>query len=443
MTSPGRDSDGEKGLAAVTEELATARSDAHEILAGVTATLGRLRPGLWIAVLMDKDPTTARVVVADGADPLLADYVNRYVATAYQPGRAPNTGLTKRVIESGRPVLITDLPFSDFMPMMSSAAQSYLRTNLLPYNLEQPSVSALIVPMRARGATIGTLGVFGVNSSPSFTDQDIGWVQDVADRAALAIENAQSQAVAITRFERLNTLQIIAHAITGGQDLRLTLKLLLEHLTTRLPVDAADVLLVDPGDHEFFVAVSSGFHSTSMPDYRFPARLEGSNRLRFAGEIATMAELDSLEQSRRRSLFAREGFRAYRGAPLIVRNRVRGRLEVFHRSDFEPDQEQLAFIELMATMAAMAIDAEAMLDRLRARAALEPEPRVRQPAPELTKIECEVMKRLVEGKTNAAIASSVHRAENTVRFYVRRLLRKTGATNRTELARRATQEGWV
>jgi DNA-binding CsgD family transcriptional regulator len=200
---------------------------------------------------------------------------------------------------------------------------------------------------------------------------------------------------------------------------------------------------VDPGDHEFFVAVSSGFHSTSMPDYRFPARLEGSNRLRFAGEIATMAELDSLEQSRRRSLFAREGFRAYRGAPLIVRNRVRGRLEVFHRSDFEPDQEQLAFIELMATMAAMAIDAEAMLDRLRARAALEPEPRVRQPAPELTKIECEVMKRLVEGKTNAAIASSVHRAENTVRFYVRRLLRKTGATNRTELARRATQEGWV
>jgi DNA-binding NarL/FixJ family response regulator len=37
----------------------------------------------------------------------------------------------------------------------------------------------------------------------------------------------------------------------------------------------------------------------------------------------------------------------------------------------------------------------------------------------------------------------VHRSENTIKFHVRRILERTGVSNRTELARRATQEGWL
>jgi DNA-binding NarL/FixJ family response regulator len=37
----------------------------------------------------------------------------------------------------------------------------------------------------------------------------------------------------------------------------------------------------------------------------------------------------------------------------------------------------------------------------------------------------------------------VHRSENTIKFHVRRILERTAASNRTELARRATREGWL
>jgi DNA-binding NarL/FixJ family response regulator len=50
---------------------------------------------------------------------------------------------------------------------------------------------------------------------------------------------------------------------------------------------------------------------------------------------------------------------------------------------------------------------------------------------------------LVEGLTNREIAARIHLSQNTVKFHVRRLLDKAKTSNRTELTRKATQEGWL
>ena len=50
---------------------------------------------------------------------------------------------------------------------------------------------------------------------------------------------------------------------------------------------------------------------------------------------------------------------------------------------------------------------------------------------------------VVDGATNQDIADKVHLSQNTVKFHVRRILQKSGAINRTELARKATQQGWL
>ena len=55
----------------------------------------------------------------------------------------------------------------------------------------------------------------------------------------------------------------------------------------------------------------------------------------------------------------------------------------------------------------------------------------------------EILRQIVEGLTNRDIAEKMHRSENTIKFHVRRILEKAGAANRTELARRATREGWL
>ncbi|MDE3091491.1 MAG: HD-GYP domain-containing protein, partial [Chloroflexota bacterium] len=59
-----------------------------------------------------------------------------------------------------------------------------------------------------------------------------------------------------------------------------------------------------------------------------------------------------------------EGFVAYYGVPLIAKGRVKGVLELFHRSTLAPDEEWLAFLEALAEQAAIAIDNAALFNDL-------------------------------------------------------------------------------
>ena len=96
----------------------------------------------------------------------------------------------------------------------------------------------------------------------------------------------------------------------------------------------------------------------------------------------------------------------------------------------------------MAATAAVAIDHAAMA-AAGSRGGDLNEQQARRPSPDFSRGEKEVLKLLVEGLTNKQIAAAVHRTENTIKFHVRQIRQKIGAGNRTEVARKATQEGWV
>jgi DNA-binding NarL/FixJ family response regulator len=69
--------------------------------------------------------------------------------------------------------------------------------------------------------------------------------------------------------------------------------------------------------------------------------------------------------------------------------------------------------------------------------------KVRGPAPELSPLDKEILGYVVEGMSNRRVAAKVHLSQNTIKFHVHKLLQSVGANNRTELARKATQEGWL
>jgi DNA-binding CsgD family transcriptional regulator len=268
----------------------------------------------------------------------------------------------------------------------------------------------------------------------------VAWVQAVADRAGVVLDHALLHRDAVDRLERLAALRSIALAITSSGDLRLTLSVMLEQLTSKLRVDAAGLLLPDENDLEMVTAAHTGFHSASVPSYRFPvdAELRDPALVRREGLIR---ELDRIDHGQRRSLFAREGFQFYMAMPLISSNKHRGVLEVFHRSVLQPDQEWLGFLEAVGSNAAIAIEHASMRDVLGRTD--HPLARHVAPAPELSKLERWILALVVDGSTNQDIAEKVHLSQNTIKFHVRRILQKAGAINRTELTRKATQQGWL
>ena len=93
-------SGGDHIVDAVTEVLATARLDPQHILANVTKTLSRMRPGIWAAAVMGKDPDAIRVIVADESDLT----TNAYIDAMQRSGAVSTTPISMRVIESNRPI---------------------------------------------------------------------------------------------------------------------------------------------------------------------------------------------------------------------------------------------------------------------------------------------------------------------------------------------------
>ncbi len=428
---------GDEALAEVTNQLAAARLDPAAILTTVTTTLSRLRAGTWVASLLNKDPTTARVVAANDADPLVA----RYVEDMHLSPTSPTFTMAARVIETGEPVLMPNIPYEQFLGMLREDIRDYLEKNQPP--LSSPRyLGVLVVPMRARGATVGTIGLFERRTSNPLTDHDVRWLQAIADRTGVAAENAQLYVDAVSRLGRLTALRNVGLAITGSPDLRLTLRVILDQVITGLGVDAADVLLLDPKDGTLAVAATTGFQSTSIPDYRLPIDESLPGRALMGRRIETVTALGAFTQFRRRSLFAREGFKSYGAVPLIAHAKLTGVLEVFHRSQLQPDQEWLEFFDALGSEAAIAIDNAGMLDQLQ-KTGTGPGSAPKTPAPDLSRLEREILALVVAGQSNREIADKVHLSQNTVKFHVRQLLQKLDVDNRTELAHKATREGWL
>jgi PAS domain S-box-containing protein len=429
---------GDQAVAAVTDQLAGSRLDPEAILEVVTSTLSKLRAGTWMAVLMNKDPRTVRVAVANNSDPEVAAYIQHVQLRA----STQHFTVSTRVIESGEPVLIPNAPYDDFVASLNTEMRDYMDERPPPTSFPKPYLGVLVVPMRARGSVVGTLGLFEHRGSNPLTERDIRWVQAIADRTGLAADNAQLHVDAVNRLERLTALRSVRLAMSGSDDLRLTFQVILDQAEAGLGVDAADILLLNDSDGMLTLSASTGFQSTSIPDYRLPVDQELPQGALTGRRIETLAEPGAFGRSRRRSLFAREGFKTYGSVPLVLRGKLVGLFEVFHRSMLQPDQEWLEFLDALSSDAALAIDRTALFSKLQ-QAGRDADLKPKSTPPDLSRVEKEILGHLVEGLPNRVIAEKVHLSENTIKFHVSQMLDKVAVSNRTELARRATQEGWL
>ncbi len=177
-------------------------------------------------------------------------------------------------------------------------------------------------------------------------------------------ERSKAEKMIQLQFKRLNTLRSTERAITGSNDLRVTLEIILDQVTTQLEIDAASVLLMNEHARTLEYVVSRGFRTSALKYTRL--RLGESNAGRAAIDrcIVTIPDLqqepDSFICSKQ---FSGEGFTAYIAVPLIAKGQVMGVLELFNRTPLNSDPEWLEFLETIASQAAIAIEHAALLER--------------------------------------------------------------------------------
>ncbi|MCO5211800.1 MAG: PAS domain S-box protein [Caldilinea sp.] len=178
----------------------------------------------------------------------------------------------------------------------------------------------------------------------------VGVKQDVSERIQAA-EQIRRQVV------QLATLHEIDQAIASNLDLSTLLSLLLSRTVELLASDAAAIHLVSDDGVNLEFAAGAGFRSNDVgallpafgPD---DAGITAAATSRiFVPDLATLADNATV-----RSLHSNEGFVAYASAPLIVKEKVIGVLELFDRSTQARDEAWFDILDTLAGQAAIAVE---------------------------------------------------------------------------------------
>lgn len=239
-------------------------------------------------------------------------------------------------------------------------------SSLFPASYPRESIhTALSLPMMLGDKLMGIINVNHTQSAAAFTPGQKKGLEILTHIAASAIQNARLFEQKEKQLHRVAALRTIDLAISSSLDLRVTLNIVMDQVTSQLGVETAAILLANPQSQILEFAAGRGFRNSQAgrmqtfigPGYAGTAALERRTiavpDLDGAGSDPLIEMLRSTETIR--SIFA---------TPLITKGDVKGVLMVFRPSPFSPDEDWLNFFEVLAGQAAIAIDSTRLFDNL-------------------------------------------------------------------------------
>jgi HD-GYP domain-containing protein (c-di-GMP phosphodiesterase class II) len=322
--------------------------DTQEIYTKLAQSIQELFPDVATVLISNYDPVKELITCMIGLQDGERLDVSKLPAIPLAPS---GEGTQSLVIRKRQPLIVDDLP---------NKLKVKYKIGKNPNN----TLSALYVPLLAKGDVLGVIQVQSYTPS-RFRQTDAELLMLIANTGAIAIENAQLFGEIKQRVQRLGALRAMDMAISSSFDLRVTLNVLLDQITSQLEVDAACVLMYNAHTRSLEYAAGRGFGEVPS----------GNNSLRLDQSLAGRAALErrlihipnlSASKGTRPLLqtVGNEPFLAYYAVPLIVKGQVKGVLEIYNHSPLAPDPEWMEFLETLAGDAAIAIDNTALFNEL-------------------------------------------------------------------------------
>lgn len=217
------------------------------------------------------------------------------------------------------------------------------------------SRSAISVPLLARGRIVGVLTL--VRPRPGhFTQEDLALLTAIADQAGVAVSNAHLFRAEQERRRFASTLQEIARTINTTLDPKVVFDQILEQLERVIDFDSASIFLIE--DSELRAVAARGFEA---PDAVLNLAIPlGSGVLGMeVFETRKPLVIDDVQQEegwiQTPELPEADKVHGWIGAPLIVRDRVVGMLNVDSQRPGAYGPAEVDMVAAFADQAAIAV----------------------------------------------------------------------------------------
>lgn len=161
---------------------ALASSLDHQVTLANVARFAVPRLADWVSIsLLDQDSGRIEQVAVAHADPAKVRYAEELGKRYPAPQDAANG--VPQVIRSGKSELYTEIP----PHLLEASARDVEHLGVLR---ELELRSAMVVPLRSRGRSFGAISFIYAGSDRRYTAEDLAFAEDLARRAAMAIENS-------------------------------------------------------------------------------------------------------------------------------------------------------------------------------------------------------------------------------------------------------------
>lgn len=206
----------------------------------------------------------------------------------------------------------------------------------------------------AKDQVIGELFLCG---QWKFSEQDQYLLKAIADIAAGALHRAKLYEQAEKQLRHLVSLYAIERAITERHDLKTILQTVAQEARSQLGVDALAIHLFDPQANRLSFVASDGFHTEYVKETDLSLGKGVMGKAASEKRAIYTPNLHLADAPIARTKLCREErFIAHHVIPLVIQGQLKGVLEVFHRTEFDPPAEWRALFEAFADQAAVAID---------------------------------------------------------------------------------------
>ena len=259
--------------------------------------------------------------------------------------------LGARVARERKPILVNDAP--------NSAVVDQKMVDLFQVQ------SMMGIPLMKGAQVLGALMIMDSEHPQRFQQQDLELASLFGGHAALAIDNAQLYEKAQLHLKHEKALREIDLAMSSNMELREILEVVLYQARARLHVDACALLLLDPQTKTLEYTSGQGFRTEIIQKTHLQLGEGDAGHAVQEERTFGRAEIEAAtEISDRAELIAAEHFVVYFIVPLIVKDKLLGALEVYHRAPIIMKTEWLKFLETLAGQTAIAIDNAALFAEL-------------------------------------------------------------------------------
>ena len=312
----------------------------------------------WCAVDIAKSDGLLRRLAVAHVDPAKVAWA-REIYDRYPPDRQEPQGLYN-VFRTGKSEFYPDI--SDEMLVQGAQDAEHLEI------LRRVGFrSVMLVPLKARGKVLGVLTFVNSESGRSHTPEDLALAEDLANRAALAVDNAwlfqseqQSRLAAERNSNFLKRLQAVSESLSKVLSPSEVVESVVEQAIVSLGAHAGTVVLLDNATGELEIAGAVNFPAAVLEKW---SRFSIDQKVPIADSVRTGIPVivESFEDFLDHYPFlgplaSVTGSRGLAAFPLIIEGRIIGALGLSFAAPQSFTDDDRAFMSALAQQCAQAIE---------------------------------------------------------------------------------------